>query len=412
MNVTFRRRALNQESSLKSFISMLTIVWCLLSPPLGVAQEVVSSSAVSRFARRDTDAIPDFQKHVVPLLGRLGCNSAKCHGSFQGQAGFRLSLFGFDFQADHSAIGAEASSMQEHRIRIDDPEESLIILKPTEQTDHAGGRRFELNSWEHHLLLRWIESGAIGSESRNTDPSPQVNQTKFSPEGIDLFNKKIQPLLENHCYECHGFNNRKGGLQVKTRDMLLQGGSSGSAIVPGNPEESLLIQAVRYSSDALQMPPSGKLPKSVIADFETWIRQGAPDPRTEVIKARRDLHTVAVEPSASPVISGGDPGPHKIQGIGAGFIPGNLNTEIVDEVVQVSNEDAFETAQQLCLLEGFPAGISSGATIWAALQVAKREEMAGKRVVVIAASATERYLSTPLAESVREEVANLPVSEI
>ena len=133
---------------------------------------------------------------------------------------------------------------------------------------------------------------------------------------------------------------------------------------------------------------------------------------SEVIKSRRDLHTVAVEPSASPVLSGGAPGPHKIQGIGAGFVPGNLNTDIVDEVVQVSNEDAFETAQQLCLLEGFPAGISSGATICAALQVAKRDEMAGKRVVVIAASTTERYLSTPLAESVREEVAALPVSEI
>lgn len=133
---------------------------------------------------------------------------------------------------------------------------------------------------------------------------------------------------------------------------------------------------------------------------------------SEVIKARRDLHTVAVEPTASPVISGGDPGPHKIQGIGAGFIPPNLNTDIVDEVVQVSNEDAIETAQQLCMLEGFPAGISSGATIWAAMQVAKREEMAGKRIVVIAASTTERYLSTPLAESVREEVANLPVAEL
>ena len=132
----------------------------------------------------------------------------------------------------------------------------------------------------------------------------------------------------------------------------------------------------------------------------------------EVIKSRRDLHTVAVEPSASPVLSGGDPGPHKIQGIGAGFIPGNLNVDIIDEVAQVSNEDAFETAQQLCLLEGFPAGISSGATVHAALQIAKRDEMAGKRVVVIAASTTERYLSTPLAESVREEVAALPVSEI
>lgn len=133
---------------------------------------------------------------------------------------------------------------------------------------------------------------------------------------------------------------------------------------------------------------------------------------SEVIKARRDMRSVAVEPSASPVISGGNPGPHKIQGIGAGFIPANLNTEMVDEVVQVTNEDAFETAQQLCLLEGFPAGISSGATIWAALEVAKRPEMAGKRVVVIAASTTERYLSTPLAESVREEVANLPVAEL
>ena len=133
---------------------------------------------------------------------------------------------------------------------------------------------------------------------------------------------------------------------------------------------------------------------------------------SEVIKSRRDLHTVAVEPSASPVLSGGDPGPHKIQGIGAGFVPGNLNIDIIDEVAQVSNEDAFETAQQLCLLEGFPAGISSGATVHAALQIAKRDEMAGKRVVVIAASTTERYLSTPLAESVREEVAALPVSEI
>ena len=133
---------------------------------------------------------------------------------------------------------------------------------------------------------------------------------------------------------------------------------------------------------------------------------------SEVIKSRRDLYTVAVEPSASPVLSGGSPGPHKIQGIGAGFIPGNLNTDIIDEVAQVSNEDAFETAQQLCILEGFPAGISSGATVHAALQVAKRDEMAGKRGVVIAASTTERYLSTPLAESVREEVAALPVSEI
>ena len=126
---------------------------------------------------------------------------------------------------------------------------------------------------------------------------------------------------------------------------------------------------------------------------------------SEVIKSRKELFTVAVEPSASPVISGGQPGPHKIQGIGAGFIPANCNTDVIDDVVQVSNEDAFETARQLSLQEGLMVGISSGATIWSAIQVGKRPEMAGKNIVVVAASAGERYISTPLGEKAREEVA-------
>jgi cysteine synthase A len=121
---------------------------------------------------------------------------------------------------------------------------------------------------------------------------------------------------------------------------------------------------------------------------------------------------IAVEPVASPVISGGAPGPHMIQGIGAGFIPKNLNTEVLDEIIQVSNEDALATAQALAQLEGLPAGISTGANVWAAIQVAKRPEFAGKRVITIGASSTERYLSTALAEKVRDEVANLPVQEI
>ncbi len=128
---------------------------------------------------------------------------------------------------------------------------------------------------------------------------------------------------------------------------------------------------------------------------------------SEVIKQRRPLHSVVVEPAASPVISGGQPGPHKIQGIGAGFIPANLNTDIIDEVVTVTNEDAFAMAREVSVVEGIPAGISSGATIWAALQLARRQEMAGKRIVVVAASPSERYLSTPLAEQVRGEVASL-----
>jgi cysteine synthase A len=134
---------------------------------------------------------------------------------------------------------------------------------------------------------------------------------------------------------------------------------------------------------------------------------------SEVLKARNPaLKSFAVEPVASPVISGGAPGPHMIQGIGAGFIPKNLNVAIIDEVIQISNEDAFATAQALNQREGIPAGISTGANVWAALQIARRPEFQGKRIVTIGCSSTERYLSTPLAEKVREEVANLPVAEI
>ncbi len=126
---------------------------------------------------------------------------------------------------------------------------------------------------------------------------------------------------------------------------------------------------------------------------------------SEVIKQRRKLHSIAIEPTGSPVISGGKPGPHKIQGIGGGFIPKNLNMGIVDETIQVTNEDAFATAQRLSIEEGLCVGISSGATIWAAIEVAKRPSSAGKKIVVIAASAGERYISTALAEKARTEMA-------
>ncbi|MEM7790071.1 MAG: cysteine synthase A [Verrucomicrobiota bacterium] len=125
---------------------------------------------------------------------------------------------------------------------------------------------------------------------------------------------------------------------------------------------------------------------------------------SEVIKSRKELYTVAVEPEASPVISGGAPGPHKIQGIGAGFIPANCNTEIIDDVIKVSNENAFSTAQLLAEKDGILGGISTGANLWAAMELAKRPEMSGKTIVTIGCSFGERYLSTPLAERAREEM--------
>ncbi|HOW90647.1 MAG TPA: pyridoxal-phosphate dependent enzyme, partial [Elusimicrobiales bacterium] len=123
----------------------------------------------------------------------------------------------------------------------------------------------------------------------------------------------------------------------------------------------------------------------------------------EVLKARRPgVKVIAVEPSASPVLSGGKPGPHKIQGIGAGFVPQVLNRSVIDEVIQISNEDAGETARRLAREEGVFAGISGGAAMHAALSVAARPEAAGKTVITVLPDTGERYLSTWLFEQFRQ----------
>ncbi|MFO1475631.1 MAG: cysteine synthase A [Verrucomicrobiota bacterium] len=128
----------------------------------------------------------------------------------------------------------------------------------------------------------------------------------------------------------------------------------------------------------------------------------------EVIKARKpSFQAIAVEPAKSPVISGGQPGPHKLQGIGAGFIPANLNTKIVDEVIKVQEEDSGPISKEVNRLDGIPVGVSSGAIIWAALQVARRPENKGKQIVAIAPSASERYLSSWLFADIGIDSDNL-----
>ena len=124
----------------------------------------------------------------------------------------------------------------------------------------------------------------------------------------------------------------------------------------------------------------------------------------EALKARKPaVQMIAVEPDASPVLSGGQRGPHPLQGIGAGFIPENLNTQIYSEVVRVKGEDAFSMARRMAKEEGLLVGISSGAATWAAIQIARRPENAGKLIVVIIPSFGERYLSTPLYANLADE---------
>ena len=122
----------------------------------------------------------------------------------------------------------------------------------------------------------------------------------------------------------------------------------------------------------------------------------------EILKQKnKNLKVIAVEPEDSPVLSGGKPGPHKIQGIGAGFVPQVLNADIIDEIIQVSNTDAIETARQLAAKEGILAGISAGANVWAALQVSNRKEAEGKTIVTIICDTGERYISTELYDHCR-----------
>ena len=117
--------------------------------------KIIDSMAI-RYANADTTDTPDFQKHVIPLLGRLGCNGRACHGSFQGRGGFQLSLFGYDFAADHAAMLDESSG----RVDINDVDESLILAKPVDADAHEGGKRFDEGSWQFHVLRKWITEGA------------------------------------------------------------------------------------------------------------------------------------------------------------------------------------------------------------------------------------------------------------
>ncbi|MCI0703501.1 MAG: DUF1549 domain-containing protein, partial [Planctomycetia bacterium] len=140
---------------------VLALLALAVSSPVTAAEIIPPTS--ERFKQQTGDEVPSFQRHIVPLLGRLGCNGRACHGSFQGQGGFRLSLFGYDFKADHDALLGGI----ERRVDPKNPTDSLILRKPTLSLDHRGGKRMDEGGWEYNLLLRWVKSGAPGLKEKD-----------------------------------------------------------------------------------------------------------------------------------------------------------------------------------------------------------------------------------------------------
>jgi cysteine synthase len=208
------------------------------------------------------------------------------------------------------------------------------------------------------------------------------------PETMSLERRKLLKILGAKLVLTEGPKGMKGAI-AKAEELHAQ--IPNSIILqqfanPANPEIHR-----RTTAEEIWRDTDGKV-DFVVAGIGTG---GTITGVAEVIKSRKPgFKAIAVEPSRSPVLSGGQPAPHKLQGIGAGFVPAVLNTAIIDEIIPVLEEDSGPVSKEVNQLDGIPVGISSGAAIWAALQIAKRPENAGKQIVVIIPSSTERYLSS------------------
>ncbi len=212
------------------------------------------------------------------------------------------------------------------------------------------------------------------------------------PETMSIERRKMLALLGAEVVLTEGPKGMKGAI-AKAQEIVA---STPGAVVPQqfeNPANPDIHR--RTTAEEIWNDTNGKV-DVVISGVGTG---GTITGVGQVLKARKpSVRMIALEPEDSPVLSGGQPGPHKIQGIGAGFVPAILDRKLIDEIITISNETAFETARKVARLEGIPVGISSGAAVAAALEVGARSEMAGKTIVAIIPSFAERYLSTALFE--------------
>ena len=224
-----------------------------------------------------------------------------------------------------------------------------------------------------------------------------LNLILTMPETMSLERRKLLKILGAKLVLTEGAKGMKGAI-AKAEELKARIPNSVILQQFSNPSNPAIHR--RTTAEEIWRDTDGKV-DFVVAGVGTG---GTITGVAEVIKARRpEFKAIAVEPSKSPVISGGQPGPHKLQGIGAGFIPGNLNQAIIDEVITVSEDDSGPVSKEINQLDGIPVGISSGAIAWAAIQVGKRPENAGKTIVAIIPSCCERYLSSWLFADINAE---------
>jgi cysteine synthase A len=217
------------------------------------------------------------------------------------------------------------------------------------------------------------------------------------PETMSLERRKLLKILGAKLVLTEGARGMKGAI-AKAEELRQQIPNSVVLQQFSNPSNPAIHR--RTTAEEIWRDTDGRV-DFVVAGVGTG---GTITGVAEVIKARKpSFKAIAVEPAKSPVISGGQPGPHKLQGIGAGFIPENLNVKAVDEIIQVNEEDSGHVSRQINQLDGIPVGISSGAIVWAALQIAKRSENQGKQIVAIVPSSAERYLSSWLFADISAE---------
>jgi len=218
--------------------------------------------------------------------------------------------------------------------------------------------------------------------------------TLVMPESMSIERRKMLKLLGANLELTEAAKGMNGAI-ARAKEMVAE---VGNAVIPQqfeNPANPAIHKVT--TADEIWEDTDGKVDAVIMGVGTGGTLTGV----GTILKGKNsDIKIIAVEPEDSPVLSGGQPGPHKIQGIGAGFTPGNLDTSLIDEVLTIGNETSFETARAVAREEGVPVGISSGAAIAAALEVAARDEMSGKTIVVVIPSFAERYLTTALFDGI------------